>query len=65
MRFAVLVKANKDSKAGVLPSSEMPEKMGKFNEQGCPQEPFRSSLSALRRRRVYRWSLCSRPYGFQ
>ncbi|HZY96924.1 MAG TPA: YciI family protein [Candidatus Cybelea sp.] len=33
MRFAVLVKANKDSEAGVLPSREMLEKMGKFNEQ--------------------------------
>ncbi|HEY6324928.1 MAG TPA: YciI family protein [Candidatus Cybelea sp.] len=33
MRFAVLVKANKESEAGALPSSEMLEKMGKFNEQ--------------------------------
>lgn len=33
MRFAVLVKANKESEAGVLPSHEMLEKMGKFNEQ--------------------------------
>jgi hypothetical protein len=33
MRFAVLVKANKESEAGVLPSREMLEKMGKFNEQ--------------------------------
>jgi hypothetical protein len=33
MRFAVLVKANNDSEAGVLPSREMLEKMGKFNEQ--------------------------------
>ena len=33
MRFAVLVKANKDSEAGVLPSREMLEEMGKFNEQ--------------------------------
>jgi len=32
MRFAVLVKANKESEAGVLPSREMLEKMGKFNE---------------------------------
>jgi hypothetical protein len=29
----VLVKANKDSEAGVLPSREMLEEMGKFNEQ--------------------------------
>jgi hypothetical protein len=33
MRFAVLVKANKDSEAGVLPSPEMLGEMGKFNEQ--------------------------------
>lgn len=32
MRFAVLVKANKDSEAGVLPSRELLEEMGKFNE---------------------------------
>ncbi len=32
MRFAVLVKANKESEAGGLPSSEMLQKMGKFNE---------------------------------
>ena len=33
MRFAVLVKATKDSEAGVLPSREMLTKMGKFNEE--------------------------------
>ncbi|HYL28121.1 MAG TPA: YciI family protein [Candidatus Nitrosotalea sp.] len=33
MRFAVLVKANKESEAGVLPSREILEEMGKFNEQ--------------------------------
>jgi hypothetical protein len=33
MRFAVLVKASKDSEAGVLPSREMFDEMGKFNEQ--------------------------------
>ena len=32
MRFAVLVKANDDTEAGVLPSREMLEAMGKFNE---------------------------------
>jgi hypothetical protein len=32
MRFAVLVKASKESEAGVLPSSELLEEMGKFNE---------------------------------
>jgi hypothetical protein len=33
MRFIVIVKANKDSEAGVLPSKEILEEMGKFNEQ--------------------------------
>ena len=33
MRFAVLVKATKDSEAGVLPSMEMLTKMGAFNEE--------------------------------
>jgi hypothetical protein len=33
MRFMVIVKANKDSEAGVLPSKEILIEMGKFNEQ--------------------------------
>ena len=33
MRFMVLVKANKDSEAGVLPSEELFREMGKFNEE--------------------------------
>src|SRR5438128_8036874 len=33
MRFMVIVKANKESEAGVLPSAEILEKMGKFNEE--------------------------------
>ena len=33
MRVMVLVKATKDSEAGLMPSSEMFEAMGKFNEQ--------------------------------
>jgi hypothetical protein len=33
MRFAVLVKANKESEAGELPSRDMLEQMGKFNQQ--------------------------------
>ena len=32
MRFMVLVKADKDSEAGVLPSQELLTQMGKFNE---------------------------------
>ena len=33
MRFMVMVKATKDSEAGVLPSPEMLSQMGKFNEE--------------------------------
>jgi hypothetical protein len=33
MRFMVIVKANKDSEAGVLPGKEILTEMGKFNEQ--------------------------------
>jgi hypothetical protein len=33
MRFMVIVKADKDSEAGVLPSKELLTEMGKFNEE--------------------------------
>jgi hypothetical protein len=33
MKFMVMVKATKESEAGVLPSSELMEAMGKFNEE--------------------------------
>ncbi len=33
MRFMVLVKANKDSEAGVMPSTEIFAEMGKYNEE--------------------------------
>jgi len=33
MRFMVLVPANADSEAGVLPDQEILTKMGKFNEE--------------------------------
>src|SRR2546427_9357703 len=33
MRFIVLVKASKDSEAGVLPTQEMLAEMGKFNDE--------------------------------
>ena len=33
MRFMVLVKATKDSEAGVMPSVQLLEEMGKFNEE--------------------------------
>jgi hypothetical protein len=33
MRFMVIVKADKDSEAGILPSKELLEAMGKYNEE--------------------------------
>jgi hypothetical protein len=33
MRFMILVKATKDSEAGVMPSQELLAEMGKFNEE--------------------------------
>src|SRR5437868_14933463 len=33
MRFMVIVKASRESEAGVLPSQELLERMGKFNEE--------------------------------
>ncbi len=33
MRFMILVKADKDSEAGILPSTELLTAMGKYNEQ--------------------------------
>ena len=33
MRFMVIVKANKDSEAGLLPSAEILNAMGKYNEE--------------------------------
>ncbi len=33
MRFMVIVKANKDSEAGVMPPADLLDKMGKYNEE--------------------------------
>jgi hypothetical protein len=33
MRYMVIVKANKDSEAGVMPKQKLLEEMGKFNEE--------------------------------
>jgi hypothetical protein len=33
MRFMILVKASKESEAGILPSTELLTRMGKFNEE--------------------------------
>jgi hypothetical protein len=47
MRFVVLVKANKDSEAGVLPPREKFEEMGKFNE-GLAKAGVLLALDGLR-----------------
>src|SRR5206468_6458490 len=33
MRFLIIVKATKDSEAGVMPSEQLSREMGKFNEE--------------------------------
>src|SRR5438309_3812086 len=33
MRFMIIVKATKDSEAGVMPSEQLPTEMGKYNEE--------------------------------
>jgi len=33
MRFMMIVKANKDTEAGVMPSEELLSAMGKYNEE--------------------------------
>ncbi len=33
MKFMMIVKASKDSEAGVMPSEDMLNKMGKYNEE--------------------------------
>jgi len=33
MKFMILIKANRDSEAGVLPSRELLTEMGKFNQE--------------------------------
>jgi hypothetical protein len=33
MRFMILVKANKDTEAGIMPSTDVLAKMGKYNEE--------------------------------
>src|SRR6516225_9662428 len=47
MRFVVLVKANKDSEAGVVPRPELFEEMGKFNE-GLAKDGVLLALDGLR-----------------
>ena len=43
MRFMIIVKASKDSEAGIMPSEKLLAEMGKFNEElskaGCCWRP--------------------------
>jgi hypothetical protein len=45
MRVMVIVKANKESEAGVLPSREILADMGKFNEELVKAGPESSNRS--------------------
>ena len=52
MRVMVLVKATKDSEAGAMPSTELVEAMGRFNEkladaENPPQTPGRGTCRSL------------------
>ena len=42
MRFMVLVKASKNSEAGVMPSQQLLTEMGKFNVSAEDFVPYRS-----------------------
>ena len=61
MKFMVIVKATKESEAGVLPSNELMEAMGKFNEELVKAgvllaaEGLQSSSKASRGRSAF-WS---------
>lgn len=43
MRFMIIVKASKDSEAGVMPSEKQLAEMGKFNEE-LAAAPTRQAL---------------------
>ena len=48
MRVMVLVKATKDSEAGVVPSTELLEAMGRFNEELADAELLQPSAKGRR-----------------
>ncbi len=57
MRFMVIVKANKESEAGVMPSEKLLADMGKFNEEAIEwvkraPNPFPEGESVVEIRRV-------------
>ena len=57
MRFMVMVKANDDTEAGVLPSEQLLAEMGRYNEelvnhrrlQGHPGEPREEAIECASR----------------
>ena len=64
MRFMVIVKATKDSEAGVMPTPEQLAEMGAFNEQlvkagvmlaGDGLSPARRALASPSTARTARW----------
>ena len=63
MRFMVLVKASKDSEAGVLPTREQLTEMGKFNEELVKDGVMLAGdgLQAARRARACGSTAAARP----
>ena len=55
MRFMILVKANKDSEAGVLPPRELLAEMGKFNEEMARAGVMLAGEGSTRARRERAW----------
>jgi len=52
MRFMVIVKADKNSEAGVMPSTEMLTAMGKFNEEMVKAGVMLAGEGCIRRRKA-------------
>ena len=48
MRFMVMVKATKDSEAGVLPDKKLLADMGKFNEELVKAEGMVANMNCTR-----------------
>ncbi len=52
MRFMVIVKASKDSEAGVMPKHELLGAMGKFNEELAQAGVLLAARACIRARRA-------------
>ena len=71
MRFMVMVKANEESEAGVMPTDEQLDEMGRFNEElvkagvmlaGEGLHPSsKGARVTLRGRRAHAWSTARSP----